>query len=164
MVKYKFLMMGLLALFAGDIFCQIPAQTLPDFKFYKPDQSTFTAKDLPQDKMVFFIFFDSDCEHCQIAVKNINQHYQSFRKVSICLVSVDGNDKINRFISLYGNHLNGHSNVVVLEDKLNQFIEKFKPYKYPSMFLYSTDRKLIDYEDNEQTVFRFINDINKTIK
>jgi peroxiredoxin len=164
MIKCKFLLICLLALFAGKSFCQIPAQMLPEFQFYKPDQSTFTDRDLPQNKMVFFIFFDPDCEHCQTAVKNIDKDYPSFKKVTICLISTDGFDKINRFISIYGSHLKGHNNVIILQDKHDQFLEKFKPYKYPSMFLYSTDRKLIDYEDNEQTVFRFVNDLNKTIK
>jgi peroxiredoxin len=161
-MKHKFLLLILQVFMAGKVLCQIPAQTLPDFKFYKPDQGAFTEKDLPPAKMLFFVFFDSDCEHCQRAIKNIDQHYKSFKKVAIFLISMDDHNKIDHFMAFYGPHLKGLKNVMLLQDKLNQFIIKFKPYKYPSMFLYSAGKKLIDYEDNEETVFRFVNRISKT--
>jgi peroxiredoxin len=148
-------------LIAGNIYAQIPAQTLPDFTFYRLDKSPFTNRDLPQGKMSFFIFFDSDCDHCQRAVRNIDQQYKSFQNTVTCLISVDDHDKINRFVNTYAQHLKNQKNVVLLQDSLNQFIARFKPYKYPSMFLYSADKKLIDYEDNEETVFRIVNTINK---
>jgi peroxiredoxin len=141
---------------------QIPAQTLPDFEFYRLDKSPFTNKDLPQRKRTFFVFFDSDCEHCQRAVKKIDQQYKSFKNTLTCLVSLDDHDKINRFINTYAPHLKDQANVVLLQDIRNQFIVRFKPYKYPSMFLYSADKKLVDYEDNEETVFRMVNALAKT--
>ena len=56
----------------------------------------------------------------------------------------------------YRSNLNGKKNVTLLQDLKNEFIDKFKPRKYPSMFLYSAEKKLIDYEDNPETMFRFI--------
>jgi peroxiredoxin len=143
---------------------QIPAQTLPGFEFSRLDKSFFTNKDLPKDKMLFFVFFDPDCEHCQHAVKNIDQQYKSFNNTAVYLLSSEDHDKINNFIATYGRHLKAQKNVVVLQDNLNQFIAKFKPYKYPAMFLYSSEKKLLDYEDNEETVFRVVNIINKKLK
>ena len=66
-------------------------------------------------------------------------------------------------MNMFGKGLKGKKNVVLLQDNLNQFISSFKPQKYPSMFLYSAKKKLIDYEDNEETLFRFVNAINKTV-
>jgi len=159
-MRIRLTMLGLLMV--GNIYAQIPAQTLPDFTFSRLDRSPFTNRDLPPGKMFFFIFFDSDCDHCQRAVKNIDQQYKSFQNIAICLISVDDHDKINRFVNTYAQHLKNQKNVVLLQDNLNQFIARFKPYKYPAMFLYSADKKLIDYEDNEGTVFRIVNAINKT--
>src|SRR5258708_27050030 len=150
-------------LMAGNTYAQIPAHTLPHFTFYRHDKSAFTNSDLLCGKMYFFLFFDSDCDHCQRAVKNIDQQYQSFQNTLICLISVDDHDKIDRFVNTYAQHLKNKKNVVLLQDNLNQFIPRFKPYKYPSMYLYSTDKKLIDYENNEPTVFRIVHTIHASL-
>jgi peroxiredoxin len=163
-MKYCFLTLILVTLNTGIIIGQVPAQIIPDFEFSKLDHSPFTNRDLPQDKMLFFVFFDADCEHCQHAMKNIDARYLSFKKTKIFLISLDDNAKIKHFVNTFAPHLKDQKNVLLLRDNLNQFITKFKPYKYPSMFLYSAERKLIDYEDNEETVFRFVNTINKAIK
>ena len=64
----------------------------------------------------------------------------------------------------YGSKLKGQKNVTLLQDKLQQFIVKFNPVRYPSMFIYSPEKKLIDYEDNPESIFRLVNAINKTGK
>jgi len=143
---------------------QTPAQTVPDFEFFRFDKRPFTNMDLPKSKMLFFVFFDSDCDHCQHAIKSIGEQYQSFKKASIFLISMDGLDKIDHFINTYGNKLNGKKNVTILQDRLQQFIAKFNPVRYPSMFLYSSEKKIIDYEDNPESVFRLVNAINKNVK
>jgi len=143
---------------------QPPAQTIPDFKFFRFNDDPFINKDLQQEKMMFFLFFDSDCDHCRHAIKNIGQHYQSFKKTSIFLISMDDRIKINHFMDTYGLQLKGQKNVTLLQDKLNQFITKFNPRRYPSMFLYSPEKKLIDYEDNDEAVFRLVNALNKNAK
>jgi|ERR1022692_3968004 peroxiredoxin len=163
-MRYNFLALILVILINGNIYAQIPAQTLPDFKFSRLDTRPFVNKDLARGKMLVFVFFDSDCEHCQRAVKNIDKQYTSFQKTAVYFISVDDHDKINRFVDTYAPHLEGQKNVVLLRDNLNQFIAKFKPYRYPAMFLYSIDKKLIDYEDNEGSVFRLVNAIKKFVK
>ena len=159
MVRYKLFLLMLFSLSAGKIVSQLPAQILPDFEFSRLNKSPFTNNDLPKEKMLFFVFFDSDCDHCQHAVKNIDQQYASFKKAAVYLISTDDKDKINRFINTYGQHLKNQTNVVLLRDNLNQFVAKFKPLKYPSMFLYSANKKLVQYEDNEESVFRFFKPI-----
>jgi len=147
-----------------NISAQIPAQTLPDFEFSRLDKSPFTNKDLAHGEILFFVFFDSECDHCQRAVKNIDEQYKSFKKTAVYFISLDDPDKINRFMATYATQMKAQKNVVLLQDKLNQFIAKFKPRRYPSLFLYSTDKILMDYEDNEESVFRIVNAINKTTK
>jgi peroxiredoxin len=167
-MRYTLNTLALLFLISFRISAQIPgqppAQTIPEFKFFRFNNAPFTNKDLPQGQTVFFLFFDSDCDHCQNAVKNIGKEYQSFKKISIFLISIDDQKKINHFMETYGSKLKGQKNVTILQDKLQQFISKFNPRKYPSMFLYSSEKKLIDYEDNAESVFRLVNAINKTGK
>ena len=151
-------------LITGNVYAQIPAQTLPDFTFHRLDGSSFGNRDLPAGRTLFFVFFDSDCDHCQHAVRSIDQQYRSFQNTLIYLVSVDDHDKINRFVYTYAPHLMNQKNVVLLRDDLSQFIARFKPYKYPAMMLYSADKKLIDYEDNQETVFRIVNILHKSVR
>ena len=160
-MKIKIFAFYLMLLMTGKSEAQNPAQTLPEFQFKRLDQSSFTNKDLPPEKILFFVFFDSDCEHCQRAVHNIDQDYKNFQKTAIYLVSLDDKNKINHFISGYAPRLKTQKNVVLLQDTKNQFIALFNPFRYPAMFLYSKDKKLIDYEDNELTVFRLVNTIRK---
>ena len=140
---------------------QIPAQTIPDFTFFRLDKTPFSNNNLEHGKKLFFIFFDSDCEHCQRAVSFINGHYKEFKNIPIYLITLDDQNKINGFIKKYANKLKGKKEVTFLQDKQYQFINKFQPKRYPSMFLYSSEGKLIDYEDNDQSVFRFIKLINE---
>ena len=142
---------------------QPPAPVVPEFIFYKQDKAAFTNKNLVQDQPLFFFFFDTDCDHCQVAMTNLNQHYQDYKKAAIYLISLDDWGKINAFLDKYAANVKGQPNVTILQDTKNEFIDKFKPIKYPSMFLYS-DNKLIDYEDNEYSMFRFLKHLNPPVK
>jgi peroxiredoxin len=168
MMKYIFNTLILMNLVFNNGTAQIigkpPAQTIPQFQFFRLDNTSFTDKDVPKGKMVFFMFFDPDCDHCQHAIKSIGDQFQSFKNVPVFLISIDDQNKINHFLDTYGSKVKGQKNVTILQDKLQQFITKFNPVRYPSMFLYAADKKLIDYEDNPESIFRFVNAINKNVK
>ena len=159
MTKHRIVAILLLLFIANIVAAQIPAATMPEFTFYRFNQTAFTNKDLPPGKMIFIVFFDPDCDHCQRAIATIGQQYQSFKKAAIYLVSMFDQNKMNHFMDTYGKALKGQKNVVLLQDKLGQFINKFKPRKYPSMFLYSPEKKLLVYEAAPETVPKFIQTI-----
>jgi len=46
-------------------------------------------------------------------------------------------------------------------DVYNQFIGRFLPKKYPSMFLFGANRQLILYSDEESDIPTFINIFKK---
>ena len=139
---------------------QAPAETIPDFDFLRLNKSSFTNRDLEPGKMMFFIFFDSECEHCQRTIQYVNQHYPDFKKASVYLITLDKAENINRFMSKYGNKLMGKKNVTLLQDFKNEFIAKFGPRKYPSIFLYSAKKKLMLYDDDEKSLPLFSKQIN----
>lgn len=157
----KFILQTFVLLLATAInaAAQVPAETIPNFTFYKLDKVSFSNKNLEKGKKSFFVFFDSDCDHCQHAVSAINRDFKKFANVSVHLISLDSKEKITHFMSLYGAKIKG-KNVTILQDSKGEFLPKFKPRKYPSMFLFSKDGKLIVYEDNEDSVFRIIKQLN----
>ncbi|WP_157580977.1 peroxiredoxin family protein [Segetibacter koreensis] len=143
---------------------QHPAQTIPNFTFYKLDKTVFTNKSLQPGKLLLIVFFDVSCDHCQHAMEAYNQHYQELNKAAIYLVTLDNEANINYFMTKYGNNLYGSKNVTIVQDLKNEFISKFGPRKYPSMFLYSPQKKLLMYDDEPKNVGNFLQKIKSYSK
>ena len=154
----------LILMIATKVSAQVPAATIPEFIFFKLNKSSFTNKNLASGKILFFVFFDTDCDHCQHAIQYINQHNEEFKKSAVYLITLDSQEKITLFMSRYGNSLKNQKNVTILQDTKNEFLPKFRPRKYPSLFLYSAKKELIMYDDNPQNLFRFTQQINKPVK
>lgn len=159
---FKPLLVLLLASAGLSTVAQVPAEKVPDFNFFRLNKSLFTNNDLEQGKMLFFIFFDADCDHCQRAMQYLNQHHNDFKKTAVYLITMDDQEKITRFMNTYGSNFKSKKNVTILQDTKYEFINKFKPRKYPSLFLYSKDKELLIYEDNEKNLSRFSKQISAT--
>ncbi len=162
-MKCFFKTVVLFLLISGNVSAQ-PVQTVPDFIFFNLNKTAFTNKSLEPGKKIFFVFFDTECDHCQHAIQYINQHLSGFKKAAIYLITLDSPEKTTPFMAKYGSNLKNKKYVTLLQDLNNEFLRKFRPRKYPSLFLYSEQKKLILYDDNEQNLFRFTQEINKTVK
>lgn len=134
---------------------QEPSKVIPVFQFSTLDGAVFNPTNLTTGKMSFFVFVDTDCDHCQHAMQYINQHHGEFKKAAVYLVSMANPARINEFMSRYGANLVNQKHVVLLQDTRYDFISKFKPQKYPGMFLYSADKKLLLYGDDEKKINMF---------
>lgn len=133
-----------------NVAAQTPAATIPDFTFFKFDKTVFTNKDLATGKKIFIVFFDTECDHCQHGIQYLNQHQKELAKAAVYLISMDSKEKVTSFLGKYGNNLTGKKNILLLQDTKNEFILKFSPRKYPSLFLYSPQKKLLLYDDDEK--------------
>lgn len=156
MIKKTLISFFSLVVISSAMWAQIPAATIPEFTFFKLDNSAFTNKNLETGKLLFFCFFDAGCEHCRHAIKKISQNYSTFNKTAIYLVTLDNRDTLKKFLDKYGKNLPGKRNVTILRDKQNEFINKFRPKKYPSIFLYTHKKKLLLYDDNEENMGNFL--------
>jgi peroxiredoxin len=134
---------------------QGPGKVIPAFQFATLDGAVFNQTNLASGKMSLFVFVDTDCDHCQHAMQYINQHHKEFKKVAIYLVSMANPARINQFMNSFGKNLINQKHVVLLQDTRYDFISKFKPQKYPGMFLYSADKKLLLYGDDEKKINMF---------
>ena len=153
-----------LLLISLDTSAQVPAQTIPQFKFFKLDGSSFTNKNLEANKLLFFCFFDISCEHCRHAMGKISLHYEEFNKTAIYLITLDNKEGIKNFMEHYGQSLPLKKNVTILQDLQNQFITKFRPVKYPSAFLYSPNKDLMLYDDSDDNIMKVLKQIKLSAK
>ncbi len=161
-LKLVILFFCLLAAYEG--FTQSPAQTIPEFTFYKLDKTPFTNKNITVGKDVLFIFFDVTCDHCQHTISTLSKRINECQKISIYLISLEDKTAINNFLNQYGKNLPSLKNVTILQDTKNQFITQFGPRKYPSVFLYSAQKKLLLYDDEDMYLEKFFKIINPSKK
>lgn len=152
-LKLTFLLLFSLTAFKGS--AQTPAKTIPEFTFYKLDKTPFTNKNVTSGKQVLFIFFDVTCDHCQHTISTLNKRISECSKISIYLISLEDKTAITNFFKQYGKNLPAQKNVTILQDSKNQFITQFSPRKYPSVFLYSAQKKLLLYDDEDQYLEKF---------
>ena len=163
-MRVLLLIIFFLTLLSFQTQAQTPAQTIPAFTFYKLDKTPFTNKNITSGKDVMFIFFDVTCDHCQHTIGTLSKRINECSKISIYLISLEDKTAINNFLNQYGKNLMNKSNVTVLMDIKDQFITQFSPRQYPSVFLYSSARKLLLYDDNDEYLTGFFRIINPSKK
>lgn len=127
-----------------------PAPTLPDFTFIAANQKTLTQSGLPKNKPILIIFVDVGCDHCQKAVRHINDSAALFNRTPLYFVSIAAEPQLRAFALKYGPRLKAQW----LRDPDARNMVRFRPVRYPAMFLYSPEKRLLDYEDNVESIFR----------
>jgi len=135
------------------------AKTLPEFQFTRMDNGApFTKAGIAKGKKSLILFFDTECIHCRNAIVAYNKDEAKLKDdlVSVYLVTKDKKDHALYFLRTYAPRLSKRKNVTFLSDERNEFITRFQPMKYPSMFLYGKDQKLIRYSDEEKDIPSFI--------
>lgn len=163
-MRMPLLIIFLLTLLAFETHAQTPAQTIPAFTFYKFDKTPFTNANVTVGKQSLFIFFDVTCDHCQHTISTLSKRINECQKISVYLISLEDKTAITNFLNQYGKNLVNKPNVTLLLDINNQFITQFSPRKYPSVFLFSSAKKLLLYDDNDEFLVKFFNIISPSKK
>ena len=145
----------------GNAQAQTPASTVPDFTLFKLDGSSFTKRQMPRGKASLFSFFDVTCSHCQTTMQTLSKHHTELKHLSVYLVSLDRKDAILKFLKKHGPQFLNKSNVTVLQDLNYEFIPKFQPIKYPSVFLYNKNQRLEAYEKDEKNMLKLVSKVGK---
>ena len=138
------------------------AKQLPDFNFKRmSDGSDFTSKNLAKGKKSLFLFFDTECPHCKVAVSTWNNNTSALSGLNAVLVTMDKPSSAVPFLQKNAGRLMSMKNLSIVQDMNRQFIARFLPRKYPSMFLYSEGGILIHYTDEEKDIPYIISLIKK---
>lgn len=136
---------------------QEPVRTIPSFKFFQLSGTPFTDKNIPLGKLSIFSFFDITCSHCQETMQLLNKERPNLSHVNLYLVTMDRKDGTLKFMNVFGANLLNKKNVTVLQDLNQEFIAKFYPRKYPAVFLFDKNKKLLMYQDEESKISSLIN-------
>lgn len=141
----------------GIINAQEPVRTIPSFKFFQLSGKSLTDKDIPFGKLSIFNFFDITCSHCQETMKLLAKEHPNLSHVNLYLVTMDRKDALLKFMKTFAPNLLSKKNVIILQDLNQEFIGKFYPRKYPSVFLFDKNKKLIIYQDEESKIIHLLN-------
>jgi peroxiredoxin len=138
-------------LITSSVFSQV--RSLPEFRFFRMDNGAeVTHKNVTPGKKTLFVFFDTECPHCRVAITEYNHNQAKLNDINVFLITRDQKAVVNSFLNEVGTKLIAKKNVTVLSDNQNQFIGKFLPKKFPSMFLFGANRQLLIYTDEEKDI------------
>ena len=138
-------------LITTSVFSQV--RSLPEFRFFRMDNGAeVTHKNVTPGKKTLFVFFDTECPHCRVAITEYNHNQAKLNDINVFLITRDQKAVVNSFLNEVGTKLIAKKNVTVLSDNQNQFIGKFLPKKFPSMFLFGANRQLLIYTDEEKDI------------
>ena len=99
---------------------------MTDFHFKDIKGEDFSPRNLPLGEPVIVLYFDPDCDHCQMQSKWITEQKELFKGISLVFVSWAEMDDLKAFP---GKHLPGITG--------NVFITKDDQYKIDEYFGYS---------------------------
>lgn len=139
------------------------ALSIPDFNFYKVKSGiSFTKADIPAGKNTVFVLFDPGCSHCQSETKGLAKNYDKIKDVNVIYVSMNDPALVAQFLSTFGKELEGKSNVQLLWDRNQEFIQKFHiPKMFPANYVYGPDGQLKTYWEGEKGINDIIAEFNK---
>lgn len=149
MSLFKFLLVGISLFVISDVAAQsdsLPIYKkfpgLPPFEIVKvPDSTRFKKDDLKNKKATMFMVFSPDCDHCQHATRDLQEHMDLFRKVQIIMVSSMPYPVIRSFYNEY--NIAKFPNIVMGLDAGYFFGTFFSVRNFPSIYLYDKKGRFV---------------------
>lgn len=147
------LLLGVFSMLMHEVKAQDKIDTLkeskhiPAFVFYTlKDSSVFTKDSLLRNTPLLFIYFNSECDHCQYETKQIVEYIKYFKGIQIVMVSREPQSAIIAFREKY--HL-VNLPITVLQDGANKMHDYFDFSYIPLIRQYDRKGNLIGaYSEN----------------
>lgn len=112
---------------------------LPNMAVTLLDGSIVNAKELKGETVL--IIFRPDCDHCQREAKEIKENLLSFKKSALYFITSEPLEQIEKFARDYD--LLGRPNVFFGWTPVEHVLNNYGPIATPSMYIYSSEHKLI---------------------
>src|SRR3546814_16909623 len=129
MYRHTLFALLLCILTAGPSLAQDPPYVIPEFTFYRMDNTPFTRNDLSKTSNIVFVFFSTTCHHCQDETRAMGEHFKNFNQSTLSFISREGKHEIQTFMDVSGKTLTGKTNVKVLRNPKRAYMLKLKKTK-----------------------------------
>lgn len=117
-------------------------KTIPSFSYSTIDGKLFSNKDLKDNSPTVFLYFNSECEHCQSEAEQIRDNVEKFASVQLVFISFEEPEKITAFAKKY--KLDHYDAITFLCDKQVSFATTFDVSGLPTVVIYDKNMKLIE--------------------
>jgi peroxiredoxin len=117
-------------------------KTIPAFSYSTINGKIFSHKNLKDNTPTLFLYFNSECEHCQSEASQIQENITNFKNYQLVFVSFEEKNKIIAFAKKY--ELDHYDNITFLLDKQVTFSTTFDVNSLPTMILYNKNKELIE--------------------
>ena len=128
---------------------------LPFMSTQLVDGQTIDMRQLPGNTIL--ILFFADCDHCQREATAIKEKLTSFKKYNLYFLSSNTEEEILRFSKDY--KLNDQPNIKFGKVDGAKVFQTFGAIPTPSVYIYSSERKLIKQfngETNVEEIIKFL--------
>lgn len=133
-------------------------QTIPTFSFLTLNNKTFSEEELTKNTYKVFVYYNSECDYCQLEATQISDNLTQFKNTQIIFVSFEPIDGIKKFAE--NHNLLDKENISFLQDKEMIFEELFDAKSIPFMLLYSKDNQLIEKYKGATKIENILKHIN----
>ncbi|MFZ4260522.1 peroxiredoxin family protein [Sphingobacterium sp. HJSM2_6] len=139
------------------------ALSIPEFTFFKVKSGiSFSKVDIPSGKNTVFVLFDPSCNHCQHEATDLGKNYDKIKNVNVLYVSMNDPALMVSFFQNFGKELDGKSNIEMLYDRNQEFVQRFHiPKMFPANYVYGPDGKLKTYWEGEKNINEVIAAFNQ---
>ncbi|MDH5826169.1 TlpA family protein disulfide reductase [Sphingobacterium sp. SG20118] len=139
------------------------AKTLPDFTFYQLKSGIqVTKSDVAKDRNTVFLLFDPGCGHCQQEAAALEKNIDRLKDINIYYVSMNDPALILGFFDNFAPKLSKLSNVEILVDKNQEFIQKIHvPNQFPANYVYGADGQLKAQWEGDKNINEAIAEFHK---
>jgi peroxiredoxin len=112
---------------------------LPQMVVTKPDGSQLNMRDLTGKSVL--VLFQPDCDHCQREAHAIQENISAFNSYTLYFITTTSHQEIETFAREY--KLANHPNVHFCQATSQSILDNFGPIDAPSLYIFSSDKKLI---------------------
>lgn len=123
---------------------------IPAFKFYRPDGTPFSDKDLEPGKPVVIIHFGTGCDNCIHETLALKKQIDLMAGIQIVMVSNNSREDVAKFITDL--QLESLTQIVLLSDTDNTFFKSFGMEVNPLIIIYDKNGNLVKHFKGETKI------------